>query len=267
MENNQLYNLLNLPAEVIHSLDKYGSSRKNTFNINMEDLIQNTSLVKELDKLIAGNTGQDDDGMKILWEELNIARQSFDEYKKKGIPDSIFTDTMKFCTRFLNEYYKTYSCYHFIWGWWFPRQLALLEFRIGALEYEYCEGQYISLHIPSDADLTPQSVLKSISGFKNFCRQYYPGWEEMPVYCESWLLSPALKDILTPNSNIIKFQELFDIIETDYESMAVLDWVFPGYNKVSEELPENTSLQANMKRYLLNGNKPGWTKGILKKEY
>ena len=66
MENNQLYNLLNLPAEVIYNLDKYGSSGKNTFNIDMEDLIQNTSLVKELDKLIAESTGQDDEGMKIL---------------------------------------------------------------------------------------------------------------------------------------------------------------------------------------------------------
>ena len=242
MENNQLYNLLNLPAEVIHNLDKYGSSVKNTFNIDIEDLIQNTSLVKELDKLIAGSTGQDEDGTKILWEELNIARQSFDEYQKRGIPDRIFIDTMKFCTRFLNEYYKTYSCYRFVWGWWFPRQLALLEFRIGALEYEYCNGQYISLHIPSDADLTPQSVLKSISQFKDFCRQYYPGWEGIQIQCESWMLSPALK----------------------YESMAILDWVFPGYNKIPEELPENTSLQTNMKKYLLGGNKPGWTKGVLK---
>ena len=242
MENNQLYNLLNLPAEVIHNLDKYGSSGKNTFNIDIEDLIQNTSLVKELDKLIAGSTGQDEDGTKILWEELNIARQSFDEYQKRGIPDRIFIDTMKFCTRFLNEYYKTYSCYRFVWGWWFPRQLALLEFRIGALEYEYCNEQYISLHIPSDADLTPQSVLKSISQFKDFCRQYYPGWEGIQIQCESWMLSPALK----------------------YESMAILDWVFPGYNKIPEELPENTSLQTNMKKYLLGGNKPGWTKGVLK---
>ena len=242
MENNQLYNLLNLPAEVIHNLDKYGSSGKNTFNIDIEDLIQNTSLVKELDKLIAGSTGQDEDGTKILWEELNIARQSFDEYQKRGIPDRIFIDTMKFCTRFLNEYYKTYSCYRFVWGWWFPRQLALLEFRIGALEYEYCNGQYISLHIPSDADLTPQSVLKSISQFKDFCRQYYPGWEGIQIQCESWMLSPALK----------------------YESMAILDWVFPGYNKIPEELTENTSLQTNMKKYLLGGNKPGWTKGVLK---
>lgn len=204
MENNQLYNLLSLPGEVVHKLDKYGSTRKDTFNIDIKDLIKDPSLVKELDKLIAGSTGQDEDGMKILWEELNIARQSFDEYQKRGIPDKIFIDTMKFCTRFLNEYYKTYSCYRFVWGWWFPRQLALMEFRIGALEYEYCDG-YTSLHIPSDADLTPQSVMKSIAQFKDFCRQYYPGREELQVQCESWMLSPALKDILTPNSNILKF--------------------------------------------------------------
>ena len=102
MENNQLYNLLSLPGEVVHKLDKYGSTRKDTFNIDIKDLIKDPSLVKELDKLIAGSTGQDEDGMKILWEELNIARQSFDEYQKRGIPDRIFIDTMKFCTRFLN---------------------------------------------------------------------------------------------------------------------------------------------------------------------
>lgn len=264
MENNQLYKLLELPAKVIHNLDKYGSTRKSMFNIKAEDLIRDTSLVNRLHKLITESTGQDDDGMKILWEELNIAVQSFDEYQKREIPVGIFTDTMKFCTRFLKEYYKIYSCYHFIWGWWFPRQLALMEFRIGALEYEFYDGKYINIHIPSDADLTKGSVLKSVSQFKDFCRQYYPGWETKQIQCESWMLSPALKDLLKENSNILKFQELFEITETDYESMAVLDWVFPGYNKVSEELPENTSLQANMKKYLLNGNNPGWTKGILK---
>ena len=84
------------------------------------------------------------------------------------------------------------------------------------------------------------------------------------MYCQSWLLSPALKNILSGNSNILSFQKLFDIVETDEESMAVLDWVFPGFDKVSGKLPENTSLQRNMKKYLLEGKKIGWTKGILR---
>ncbi len=83
------------------------------------------------------------------------------------------------------------------------------------------------------------------------------------MQCESWMLSPALSNVLRTDSNILAFQKLFDINETDYESMAVLDWVFPGFDKVSEELPEETSLQKNMKKYLLEGNKIGWSKGSL----
>ena len=41
------------------------------------------------------------------------------------------------------------------WGWWFPRQLSLQEFRVGCLEYEFVEleEKMISIHIPSVANL------------------------------------------------------------------------------------------------------------------
>lgn len=50
------------------------------------------------------------------------------------------------------------------------------------------------------------------------------------------------------------------------ESMAVLDWVFPGETVTLQDLPETTSLQKKMKLFLLNGGKIGWVKGKYKKE-
>lgn len=264
MNNDELYNLLDLPEAVIQELNTYGKNRKSTFNVSLNDLMKNNDLVQKLDKMILDNVGEDPDGFKTLWEELEIAKQSFEEYQRRGISIDIFVDTMKFCTRFLQEHFKTYGCYRFVWGWWFPRQLSLKEFRIGSLEYEYCEDKCINVHIPSDAVFSQQSVLESLSQFKNFCKQYYPECDGQEIQCESWLLSPALKDVLDDNSNILAFQKLFNVVETDYESMAVLDWVFPGFNSVSEQLPEETSLQKNMKKYLLDGKKIGWSKGILK---
>lgn len=263
MDSNELYKLLDLPNDVIHKLNAYGEERNNTFHITITDLINNDELVQKLDKLILSDVEEDPDGIKILWEELKIAEQAFEEYQRKGIPIDIFIDTMKFCTRFLLHHYRIYGCYRFVWGWWFPRQLSLREFRIGSLEYEYSEEKCINIHIPSDADLSQQSVLESLSQFKSFCRQYYPERKGQELQCQSWLLSPALKYVLNDDSNILAFQKLFNIIETDYESMAVLDWVFPGFDSVSEKLPEETSLQKNMKKYLLEGGKIGWTKGIL----
>lgn len=263
INHNELYTLLNISEEVIQKLNAYAAERKTSFSITIESLIDNPKLIYELDRIITDTVTEDPDGIKILWEELNIARQSYCEYRKKEIPTNIFIDTMKFCTRFLREYHKVYGCYRFIWGWWFPRQLSLREFRIGALEYEFEEKNCVHLHIPSDAVLTMSSVLDSLSQFRDFCKQYYPEWETARIDCESWLLSPALKNILTDNSNILAFQKLFDVTETDYESMAVLDWVFPGFNSISDSLPEKTSLQRNMKKYLLAGEKVGWSKGIL----
>lgn len=264
MESDKLYELLELPSKVIQELNAYAKTKKDTFHLDQNDLINDMEIVEKLDKMISGYVGEDPDGIKTLWEDLHIALQSFEAYQKNGIPLTIFVDTMKFCTRFLSEHYKTYGCYRFPWGWWFPRQLSLREYRIGALEYEYDKESCIQIHIPSDADLSPRSVKESLSLFKDFCRQYYPSWENLKMYCDSWLLSPALKDILHGGSNILAFQNLFDVTETDYESMAVLDWVFPGYNEISENLPENTGLQVNMKRYLLEGRKIGWSKGILR---
>lgn len=50
------------------------------------------------------------------------------------------------------------------------------------------------------------------------------------------------------------------------ESMAVLDWVFPGETVTLQDLPETTSLQKKMKLFLLNGGKIGRVKGKYKKK-
>lgn len=263
MKNNELYQLLKLPERIIEQFVEYEKKRTSFFQIEIEELISDIFLMKRLNEEIKTFIGEDSDGIRMLWEELNISLKTFEEYQKRGICVDIFLDTMKFCTRFLNEYYKIYGTYRFTWGWWFPRQLSMREFRIGALEYEYCEEKCIKVHIPSDADLSKQSVLSSLTEFGEFCKKYYPEWSNLEIWCESWMLSPALNKVLKEDSNILQFQALFDVKETDYESMAVLDWVFPECRQVSECMPERTSLQKNMKQYLLKGGKIGWSKGVL----
>ncbi|GIO15539.1 hypothetical protein J19TS2_50940 [Cohnella xylanilytica] len=92
-------------------------------------------------KEIAGGLGDDPDGSKMLTFMLLRAVETHKEYEKKGISETIFTDTMKFCSRFVEEHYKVHGIYAFTWGWWFPRQLSLREFRIGALEFEMIEKE------------------------------------------------------------------------------------------------------------------------------
>lgn len=71
---------------------------------------------------------------------------------------------MRICTRFLNDHFKTFGKYQFIWSWWLPREISLNEFRVGAPEYEFVDGadRERAVHIPSDADLSKASVDNSI---------------------------------------------------------------------------------------------------------
>ena len=98
--------------------------------------------------------------------------------------------------------------------------------------------------------------------FREFCGKYFPEYENAKMICESWMILPALFELLDEKSNVLSFNKRFEIESADYENKGVLDWFFPGYKKISKELPEKTSLQRKMKAYLLEGKRVGWAKDI-----
>lgn len=211
---------------------------------------------------------EDKNGMKILTCMLNCALYTYELYEEKGISLDIFIDTMKFIPRFLKRHKEIYGFYAFVWDWWFPRQLALCEFRIGELEYELKEenNMYkIYIHIPSDANIKKENLISSYNKLKEFIKEYFPEYIDAELYCDSWLLSPSLKKLLPKTSNIICFQDKFEIIKVEEESNAFLEWIYLRNDIVYDKLPELTSLQREVKKYLLEGGKIGWTLGKLKK--
>lgn len=267
LERKTLYERLKLPNEVVEKLNEY--ERTGTWEMPVE--LQNKILcrdtwengIKELQVCL----GEDSDGLKILWELLNVAcSYSYESYTGREIPEEVFVATMKFVTRFLKEHYKNHGTYKFVWAWWFPRQLSLEEFRIGALEYEFVEGEKreIYIHIPSDADLSKESVQQSLAEFYEFRNTHFPQWQGVPMMCDSWMLVPVLKELLDEDSNILAFQNLFEIEEVNEDARWFMDWVYPGIQLIDENLPEETSLQRRMKEHLLQGKKVGWAKGHLK---
>ncbi|MCX4304635.1 MAG: acyltransferase domain-containing protein [Acetatifactor sp.] len=270
MKNTELYRMLEIPDEVEKQLINYGKSR----NVSIPNVIINKILkrdewnagIQELQELLE----DDSDGIKIFWELLNIiSNYSYEEYRKRNISNDIFVATMKFCTRFLHEYHQTFQTYKFVWEQWFPRQISLNEYRIGALEYEFvdAENREIEVHIPSDADLRKRSVAQSIKDFNTFRAKHYPGWKTVKLTCNTWMLMPELKEMLGKESNIIAFQNLFEIDTVDYDATWYMKWIFPGIENIDESLPERTTLQRKMKKYLLDGKKFGVAKGHLKAEY
>lgn len=142
----------------------------------------------------------------------------------------------------------------------------MVEFRIGILEYELVEEngrREISLHIPSDADMSPAAIDASFASARAFLTQQYPDRQHAPWVCDSWMMSPALPQLLPEGSNILAFQQRFSVESVNEDSLGVLDWVFPPHKEVSDTLPENTSLQRRMKAWLLDGKKVGWARTVL----
>ncbi len=214
--------------------------------------------------VIADTTGV---GVGEICDQLLRALQNRENGGWKDLPHDIWIATMKCFSRFVGEYKSSYGSYGFDRGFWTVRQINARLFRIGELEYEIREdSNVIDLHIPSDARLQMQLLDDSVRLAKQFLKQWFPDQADAPMECESWLLAPALKGLLSETSHILQFQNAFEIMSTDPDAMDVLEWVFGlagGQQKDMQlqELPEKTSLQKCMKQHLLRGGHVGIARG------
>lgn len=213
--------------------------------------------------------GDDQKGVKILTCMLRCGLKTFAMYQEKGIAEEIFIATFKTFARFVNEHKVSYGTYGFDRDFWTVRQIAGDIFRIGELEYElFCHSgkRGIGLHIPSDASLEREKLQESYQEAKEFLKRYFPEYEDVPILCESWMLSPVLEKLLSENSKILKFQKEFAVETVDYDNNSFLEWVFKKRDYDASEfqmLPETTSLQRNMKKYILAGGRVGEGEGYL----
>ena len=266
MKITDLCKLLEIPEEVIEKVSE------------CEKLIDFKGLDQELEQMkhpesweaalerLKGLLGSDEDGMKILTCQLYCVCDTYDQYEDLGIAKEIFIDTMKFFTRFLIDYKERHGEYRYVWAWWAVRQISMVEFRIGELEYEMRikdDRHLIDIHIPADADMTTGKLRSSYLAARDFFDHYYPDYAGVAMVCNSWLLAPSLKKVLPESSRILQFQSNFTIEQVEEDSLGFMDWVYGSRDIPVEELPEKTSLQKNLKLHLRNNGKIEWTSGTL----
>lgn len=206
------------------------------------------------------------DHIAMLACNLHGALCAYDRYSTMGIPDSVYFDTMACFRRFLQETHRATGQWQFDRAFWTYRQLNMSLFRIGELEYEILpQEQAISLHIPSDACFTPERIDASLEEARQFFARYYPQCGAYKYVCESWLLSQPLRSLLKPESNILRFQKRFEILEEFPEDQEFYQWIFNASpNTPPVDLAENTSMQRSVKALLLRGGNVGAALGVLK---
>lgn len=264
LQIEELCRLIRLPDEVREAVLGFGGSFDfGPVRGQLDGLLTEASRdpsYRELQERL----GEDPQGYKMLTCQLFCMAELYQRYLDSGIGKDIFLETCGCYRRFVEEHLVSYGSYGFDRGWWTVRHTSFTIFRIRALEYELDKGERVYIHIPSDAALTPESCRDSLTLAKAFMARCFPGMGEKPWECFSWLLSPALKGLLGASSNILRFQELFDLREWREEDRGFFLFVFKRQDIPLEELPEDTGLQRRMKRYLLEGGKVGAGIGVLK---
>jgi hypothetical protein len=216
--------------------------------------------------------------LKPLAIYVSAALTTWEMYQKRDIPRFIYIDTMKMFSRFVREHFETHGFYGFDRDFWIHRILSVSLFRLGTLEFEMTKctdnvvldyapngEKIISVHIPSDASMTRENLNKSYEMAYQFFADYFPEYKNKIIYCKTWLLDPALKELLPAGSKILEFQSDYKIIQTTLEESEFISWVFKKNYDDYTLLPENTSLQRNMKKYLLAGDRISLATGIKKR--
>ena len=283
MTEQQLYTMLEMPSEAVEALNKAEGK------LNLKELAASIAALtdpirydmarKDLEQRLV----DDPKGWKILRCMFAAMVRTYEQHQEAGIPEQTFVDTMKCFPRFVREHQESFGEYGFDRAFWPGRQLSMLLFRLGALEFELIpEGQAdetaadkavqafhlpvkeIGVHIPSDADISPARVQISFMLANMFFAKHVPQATVCRYTCESWMMSPALLELLPPTSRIVQFQKHFTV--THWEKGSEEDcwqWVFKvGKDCPLEQLPENTSLQRSMKKYLREGGAVGAAEAV-----
>ena len=237
--------------------------------------------VEQIEALCSENGGFIHCGYKIMAVFLVAALHTRKLYAKAGIDDVVYMATMSFFKRTVKEYKEINGVYGFDRTFWWWRQLSLNIFRLGSLEFEIRIAEdtarigfpgeknipVIGVHIPSDAVLTREELDNSYKTARAFFCKHYACFKYrcLCICYGTWLLWPALKEILPQDSKILEFQSDFAITKIYNNDQSYLAWVFKQKEKPADlnALPENTSLQRAFKKHLIKGGTIGWATGVL----
>ncbi len=110
----------------------------------------------------------------------------------------------------------------------------------------------INIHIPEAGPLLPELCQDSFRRMRRFFAEYRPGYHWKAAVCTSWFLDPQLKQLLPPDSNILKFQALgtpFSYGEGESDA------VFRVFGVKGTDAPLITSLQHRMFDFIQKGGK------------
>ncbi len=114
--------------------------------------------------------------------------------------------------------------------------------------------KYVTIHIPGEGRLDEKAIANSLEKAIPILRSAFKSYSPRQIMCTSWILSPQLRSFLKPDSNIMKFQAMFDIVQGDIAPNAIHENIFKiPLCPVEEIVPQNTFQASVLEVYKKDG--------------
>lgn len=209
--------------------------------------------------------------------------------RQRGTPEHVIDSTMNILVQHSATYERKWGNLGVDGGWWTLivlrgelLQIGSLEFHlvslgVGTLSpewYDEAETQALGpgfrrgdaslgVHIPQDADFSPAALDRTLDEARAVLRRLWPVEHRRLATCRSWIMDDRLATLLGPDSNLVRFQQRFELVPGWVEDDDdVLEFVFRLPGTALGELPRRTSLERAVLGILERGEhwhtRSGW---------
>ncbi len=116
----------------------------------------------------------------------------------------------------------------------------------------------LKVHISPGPGFTKEACDASYARAREVFTRCYPEYDFKGFVTSCWMLSPVLREILKPESNIISFQNGFKVFPGENNALDVYQYVYKLHPKSIDEvdfenLPEDNTMQRGVKQKGLEG--------------
>lgn len=212
---------------------------------------------------------------------LNCTQALFERYKEGSVSENIYWDTMMDLKYKLVECIDCEEVYGVMCWSWYREFFTMERFAIGRFQYQMSQTSVdyttkngykikagtpsLDIHIPSSGiPLTDEVRFDSYKKAHKYFRDYFET-DESIFECSSWLLYPRHKEFLPPNSNILKFDNDFELIRSEEKEGFSNGWrVFGKYSDLPyDKLPTDTTLRKVYAQWLIENGVSGGGRGVI----
>lgn len=213
-------------------------------------------------------------GALALAAALLMACRAEEEYRRRGIPQDVFDDTMSDIRIWAEHFRRDTGCDGLGEINWIVKHCRLEIFRLGRLQFERTRvnslplawmlryrvrrGQRcLSVHIAEGEKLDISACEASFARAPAFFRQFFPDEHYGCFICLSWLLSSVYQQILPAESNIVRFRTLWDVVKDIRGDKQAIERIWGARERDIKSYRRDTLLQRRAAEWLEQGKKLG----------